>query len=339
MDDVLVFGANEIEHNNRLKMVLDRVLDAGMTLNESKCQFGVTRIEFLGYIVDKRGIHAGPRMQGIHDFPRPESFKAVRSFLGLANQFARFSDRLADSSKPLRDLLRHDVVWVWNESQEKSFHAVKALFKEPPVLATYSSLRETYVTTDASNRGLGATLSQIQADGSRRLVAAASRSLTECEQRYAAIEKEALGVCWAMDKFSQYILGMKNVIVETDHKPLIPLLGNMFLDRLPPRIQRFKLRLQRFQYSIRHISGKGNMSADALSRYTISDFANHDEINASEVEFYVNETVTLNGLDSRLETLRLEQSNDEILVKVQQYTQNGWPTYLSSVDVLLRPSF
>ena len=140
---------------------------------------------------------------------------------------------------------------------------VKQLFQSPPILAIYNPNRETIVTTDASNQGLGATLSQIQADGSRRLVAAASRSLTETEQRYAAIEKEALGVCWAMEKFSQYVLGMRNVVIETDHKPLTTLFGHVFLDRLPPRIQRFKLRLQRFDYMVKHISGEKNVFADA----------------------------------------------------------------------------
>ena len=71
-----------------------------------------------------------------------------------------------------------------------------------------------------------------------------------------------------METFSQYVLGMENVIIETDHRPLVSLFGNMFLDRLPPRILGFKLRLQRFNYTIWHVKGSWNVSADALSRYT-----------------------------------------------------------------------
>jgi hypothetical protein len=117
------------------------------------------------------------------------------------------------------------------------------LFKEPLVLAVYNPDRETIVSTDASICGLGAKLSQRPKDGLRRLVAAASRSLTETESRYAAIEKEALAVCWAMEKFSLYILGMKMITIEMDHKPLVSLFGNKVLDWLPPRIKGFKLRL------------------------------------------------------------------------------------------------
>lgn len=339
MDDVLVVGGDQAEHDDRLAKVLKQILEAGMTLNKSKCQFGVPQVQFLGHTIDKDGIHAGPRLQGIADFPTPKKVTDVRSFLGLVNQFAKFSSKLAEVSKPLRDLLHNEVEWYWGDSQVESFQKVKDLFYEPPVLAVYSPQRTTIITTDASNYGLGATLSQVQDDGTRRLVAAASRSLSETEQRYAAIEKESLGICWAMEKFSRYVLGMKQVVIETDHKPLITLFGNKFLDRLPARIQGFKLRLQRFNYVIRHISGKANTSADALSRNTSAEPEPLDFERIDEIENYSNEVVHFNGLDKRLELMREGQYNDEVLTKVISYVKDGWPIYLSAVDTMLRPYF
>ena len=85
-------------------------------------------------------------------------------------------------------------------------------------------------------------------------VAYASRSMTETETRYSQIEKEALATTWACERFSDYILGMK-IHIETDHKPLAPLLGSKFLDSLPPRILRFRLRLMQFDYTISHVPG------------------------------------------------------------------------------------
>lgn len=339
MDDILVYGQDKPQHDMRLKVVLSKILEAGLTLNESKCRFGVERVCFLGYVIDEKGIHAGPRVQGILDFPAPTDVKSVRSFLGLVNQYARFSSRIAEVSKPIRDLLQKDVVWTWEDAQKEAFRRMKLLFEEPPVLANYDVRRETIVSTDASNYGLGATLSQVQEDGTRRLVAAASRSLTETEQRYAAIEKEALGVCWAMEKFAHYILGMASVTIETDHKPLISLFGNRFLDRLPPRIQSFKLRLQRFQYAIRHINGTRNQSADALSRFPTSTAEQIDELRAEEASAFVEEAVWLNGLDRRLEEMKVAQQGDEILQKVIEFVRLGWPSYLSSVDSALRPYY
>ena len=96
-------------------------------------------------------------------------------------------------------------------------------------------------------------------------VAYASHSMSETERRYAQIEKEALATTWACEEFSKYILG-KNITIETDHKPLVPLLGSKNLDSLPPRVLRFRLRLARFDYSIQHIPGKHLYTADALSR-------------------------------------------------------------------------
>ena len=108
--------------------------------------------------------------------------------------------------------------------------------------------------------GLGAVLLQQQKD-QWRPIAFASRSLTETELRYAQIEKEALVLTWALEKFSEYTLG-KMVRLETDHKPLIPLLGQKSLDLLPPR---FRIRLMSFHYTIHHMPGKNPIH----SRYSV----------------------------------------------------------------------
>ena len=114
------------------------------------------------------------------------------------------------------------------------------------MLALYSPDAETKISADSSSYGLGAVLLQKQQE-EWRPVAFASRSLSEAETRYAQIEKEALAGTWACEKFADYILG-KRIRLETDHKPLVSLLGSKHLDDLPPRILRFRLRLSRFLY-------------------------------------------------------------------------------------------
>ena len=121
------------------------------------------------------------------------------------------------------------------------------------VLALYDPQADTKISADASSHGLGAVL--LQKHGKEwQLVAYASRAMTETETRYAQIEKEALAITWACEKFSTYILG-KHISIETDHKPLIPILGSKHLDNLPTRVLRFRLRLMRFSYSITHVAG------------------------------------------------------------------------------------
>ena len=93
-----------------------------------------------------------------------------------------------------------------------------------------------------------------------------SRSLTPTERRYAQIEKEALALTWACTRFRDYLIGI-TFTLETDHKPLISLLGTaQLLDQLPPRIQRMKMRLMGFSYTIIHVHGKKLYTADTLSR-------------------------------------------------------------------------
>jgi len=99
---------------------------------------------------------------------------------------------------------------------------VKEELSKPTTLALYDPKVPTKVSADASSYGLGAVLTQ-EMESKWRPVAYASRSMTDTEKRYAQIEKEALAITWACKKFSDYILG-KSITIETDHKPLVPLL-------------------------------------------------------------------------------------------------------------------
>ena len=182
----------------------------------------------------------------------------------MANQLGKFSPNLAQLSRPLREILGKINMWTWDIAQENAFNEVKRELTAPVTLTLYNPEAETKVSADASAYGLGAVLLQKAADG-WKLVAYASRALSDAERRYAQIEKEALAITWACDKFAMYLLG-KIFQVETDHKPLVPILSSKHLDTLPPRVLRFRLRLDRFDFSISHIPGKHMYTADTLSR-------------------------------------------------------------------------
>ena len=117
-------------------------------------------------------------------------------------------------------------------------------------------------------------------------MAYASRAMTETDTRYAQIEKEALGITWACEKFSTYILG-KHTSIETDHKPLVPILSNKNLDNLPPRVLCFRLRLMRFSYSITNVAGKLLYTADALSRAPLREDNPENSDKQAEVESFI----------------------------------------------------
>ena len=201
--------------------------------------------------------------------------------MGLVNQLGKFLSRIAEISQPLRELMSSRRSWIWGHDQERSFSQIKEELTKSTVLALYDPQAETKVSADASSFGLGAVL--LLANGQTwRPVAYASRSLSETEKRYAQIEKEALATTWACEKFSMYIL-RRSFLVETDHKPLVPLLNTKNLDTLPPRVL---LRLAKYEYVANHIPGKLLYVADALSRAPTKEGG--DEELQEEVEAYIN---------------------------------------------------
>ena len=327
MDDTLIFGNTEQEHDDNLTAVLQRLSDNGVTLNPDKCLFKATTVKFLGHVLDQSGIHPDPdKVQGIHDFPPCRDVSEVRTFMGMVNQLGKFSPRIASVSQPIRELLKKDVAWCWDHAQQSAFEELKRILSSAPVLAFYSPSYPTIVSADASSYGIGAVISQQQPSGEWQPVSFQSRSLTPTERRYAQIEKEALALTWACERFSDYLIG-KHFVIETDHKPLVPLLSTTPLNSVPPRVLRFRLRLLRYDFSIVHIPGKDHIIADALSRSPSSCVLSMDEVTLlDEAEYYVNETLAyLPASDARLEEIRKHQAADPTCQALFQYVRSSWP--------------
>jgi len=340
MDDMCVFGGTQVEHDVRLRKVLARLAEAGVTLNPSKCSFSQKSVKFLGHVVSDRGFEADPeRIQGILDYPKPQHKKGLMTFMGMINGLGKFTTRLSTLTAPLRGLLVKEVDWCWGLSQDRAFDEVKRELTCTPCLAPYQVSLETIIETDASRVGLGAALFQIQEDGSKRLVCAASRALTGTEQRYAVIELEGLCVKWACEKFRVYIMG-KKVTIRTDHKPLVPLLNDCPLDKLPLRVQRFRLALLPYTYVVVHVPGKENVVADALSRSGVGPQGNRvDNVFSEEVEEFVREVVDFRATPQRLIQIQQAQKEDEVCSLVMRHVQDGWPQFMSSTESLLLPYF
>ena len=178
MDDVLVFGETHLEHDQRLRSVLQCIRVAGLTLSEGKCEFSKDTIKFLGHIIDASGVRPDPdKLRAIKEMKQPSCVNELRRFHGMVNQTSKFCPQLADKTKPLRDLLSTKNQWIWEDPQDAAFQNVKDTLCSTQVLAHYDLTRETTVSADASSYGLGAVLRQKQPNGEVRPIAYISREI------------------------------------------------------------------------------------------------------------------------------------------------------------------
>ena len=135
MDDVLIFGKDQKQHDERLHAVFKRLVEAKVTLNATKCQFEKTSVKFLGHVVDQDGICPDPdKTAALTKMKHPESVTELRRLMGLVNQLGKFSNRIAEISQPVRELLRSNVTWIWGQSQQQSFDEIKKELNKPVVL-------------------------------------------------------------------------------------------------------------------------------------------------------------------------------------------------------------
>ena len=324
MDDILVSAATQKQHDDRLEQVVKIIQKAGITLNE-KCEFSKPSVTFLGHVIDGEGCRPDPKkVQAITEMETPKNVSEVRRFLGMVNQLSKFSPNIAEKSMSLRELLNSKNAWTWGPSQEKSFSDIKSEMTNSLCLIHFDVNKETVISADASSYGLGAVLRQYD-KGFLKPVAYASRSMSETEQRYAQIEKEALAITWACEKFSNYLIGSKFKI-QTDHKPLVPLLSTKDLAELPIRVQRFKLRLMRYNFTISHIPGKDLITADALSRSPCGSPSISDEQFEDETRAYVDTVVSdLPATTDRLSQIKAAYIGDAVCENLIKFCQDGWP--------------
>uniref|UniRef100_A0AAV2LNZ5 ribonuclease H n=1 Tax=Knipowitschia caucasica TaxID=637954 RepID=A0AAV2LNZ5_KNICA len=197
LDDLLVMGRDEAEHLLNLDRVLQRLQENGLRVKKSKCDFGKTQIEYLGHMLDGKGVYPSKdKVRAVHDAPTPTNIKELRAFLGLVNYYGRFLPQQSTVLAPLYKLLKDQTKWRWSKVEQSAFDEMLTGDK---VLVHYDPSLPLSLACDASAYGIGAVIQHTTHDGQERPVAYASRTLSPAEKNYSQIEKEALSLVYCME--------------------------------------------------------------------------------------------------------------------------------------------
>lgn len=258
LDDIIIVSKSFEHHLELLTKVFERLEKAGLTINMEKCQLCRSELTYLGYVVNKDGLHVDPeKVRAIAEFSRPSNVGGVRRFNGMASWYRRFVRGFSSIMGPLNALTSKNAKFIWTDECENAFRSIKEQLISSPVLTCPDFSKTFTLHCDASSYGLGAVLTQ--EDG---VIAYASRSLTKAERKYSTTELECLAVLWAIEKFRCYLEGYYFEVI-TDHASLI------WLDNLKEpcgRLSRWAVRLQQYDFKVIHRKGKEHEAPDALSR-------------------------------------------------------------------------
>lgn len=276
LDDVIIYSPDFDSHLAHLNSVLEKLAKHGLKLKMHKCHFLKKEVQYLGHRVSAEGISPDPeKVKCVEEWPTPKTVKELQSFLGLAGYYRRFIKDFAKIACPLNRLLTGispknskrsgQQLITWDDACTEAFQTLKNALTSAPILAFADFNLPFVLYTDASNRGLGAVLCQIQ-DGKERVIAFASRSLSATERNdknYSSFKLEFLALTWAITKkFAEYLY-CAPFLVYTDNNPLVHLNSA----KLGSLEQRWAARLASFQFEIKYKPGHTNQSADALSRF------------------------------------------------------------------------
>jgi len=223
------------------------------------------RIDYLGYDVSAQGILRNDTHLGaIKRYPEPLNSKALHSCLGLFSYFRKFVPNFSRVAKPLTDLLKKVGPFPMPDSERNAFVKLRTALSNPPILSILNPHYETKLHTDASSHGFGAVLLQKQLDKKLHPVFFYSRKATAAESRFHSFELETLAIIYALRLFRIY-LEHKPFLIVTDCSSFVQTLSKKSIN---PRIARWSLALESFNYSIAHRPGSSMAHVDALSRQT-----------------------------------------------------------------------
>ena len=269
LDDILVASATIEEHHQHLLQLFQRLSEFGLVVNIDKCRFGCDQIEFLGHLIDTQGARPLPsKVEAIQQFPLPTTVKDLQRFAGMVNFYHRFIPAAATFMAPIYQAIANtNKILEWTHELQLAFEQAKRALASATLLQHPHPEAPLSLSVDASDVAVGAVLEQ-WVTGQWKPLAFFSRKLRKPETKYSAFDRELLAVHLAVRHF-RYFLEARRFVIFTDHKPLTFAFSKAS-DTWSARQQRQLAAVSEFTTDVRHVSGKTNLVADALSRAAVA---------------------------------------------------------------------
>lgn len=292
IDDLCIASETEAQHKEHLNAVFQRFDEFGITINISKCVFGVSKLDFLGFEVSTDGARPlDEKVQAIVNFPKPETVEQLRRFLGMVNFYRAHISRAVDCQSELNSYLHNSkkkdkTVIEWTDKANEAFEKCKLSLKTAATLSYPLPDANLSLMCDASNVSIGAVLQQ-QVNNIWQPLGYYSKKLTQTEVKYSTYDRELLAIFMAIKHFRSLVEGRK-LTIYTDHKPLSYAFSKLNSENESPRRIRQLSFISEFTTSICYISGKQNVVADTFSRIetincpTVLNYAELAEKQASD---------------------------------------------------------
>ena len=265
IDDVIIYSDNWSDHVKQIGTFFAKLKKAKLTINLAKCEFGCAQVSYLGHVVGQGEVKPiDAKVKAISEFPTPKNKKELMRFLGMAGYYRRFCKNFSTIVEPLTNLLHKRREFLWSKECQVAFQKIKAILTHCPILAAPNFTKNFKLAVDASDIGAGAVLLQEDDKSIDHPLCYFSKKFTDTQKRYCTTEKELLALILALQYFEIYVTAAKGpIVIFTDHNPLTVLHK---IKNKNQRLMRWSLLLQQYCLDIRHISGRDNIIADALSR-------------------------------------------------------------------------
>jgi hypothetical protein len=264
LDDILCVAHNADDLNIKIQRIFNRLRGANLKIHPEKCHWAVTKVKFLGHELENGKLMINSdKLSIVRNYPPPQNQKQLRAYLGLSTYFRKFLKGYAQTTFPLRQLLKKDVPYVWDKACQDAFEQINHSLLNAPVLLLPDYNKKSVILTDASVKALGYALCQYDDQGKLHPCLYSGRALRPAETRYNISQLEMLAVVEAVKEFHVYVAN-QHFEIWTDH------IANTYYRSMKMsdnnRVTRWLLFLSPYSFDICYRKGATHTVPDALSR-------------------------------------------------------------------------